>query len=400
MIRVWSSRASNDATRVSDLSYSYDSPGSGACATAPAAGPTSLRWAETNNITGVSTSYCYDKVNRLTDVTRSNGETWKYEYDDNGNRLKTTKNGVVVQTQTVNSADQLTDTGFTYDEAGNATGDYSNMMAATYNGAGQMTERTYEYDDYTYTYAGTNQNELISQSLKGGGTRSYSYGRADQNGLPQLEAVTVPAGTSRITHDPAGSPLAIKTYSGSVHYYMLDGLGSVVAQVEASGTVTAAYAYDPWGEVTAATSPIGSAIVTINPYRYAGGTYDPGSKLMHFGERWYDPTTGRFTQQDSLETLADPSRSNRYEYAASNPVNYVDPTGRLSECTVGGLVGDVADFGAVGGLVGGGLGAFLGLLGGPFAPITVPGGAAGGALLGGIAGGIAGAYHYASTCFL
>lgn len=44
--------------------------------------------------------------------------------------------------------------------------------------------------------------------------------------------------------------------------------------------------------------------------------------------RWYDPGTGRWTQQDSLETLLDPSRSNRYEYAAGNPVNYVDPTGR------------------------------------------------------------------------
>jgi RHS repeat-associated protein len=64
-----------------------------------------------------------------------------------------------------------------------------------------------------------------------------------------------------------------------------------------------------------------------------GGTYDPGSKLMHFGQRWCDPTTGRFTQQDSLESLANPSRANRYEYAGGDPVNYVDPAG-LEQCFV------------------------------------------------------------------
>jgi RHS repeat-associated protein len=66
----------------------------------------------------------------------------------------------------------------------------------------------------------------------------------------------------------------------------------------------------------------------VDPFRYAGGTYDYTSDLIKFGQRWYDPDTGCFTQQDSIETLADPSRANRYQYAGGNPVNYVDPTGR------------------------------------------------------------------------
>jgi RHS repeat-associated protein len=71
-----------------------------------------------------------------------------------------------------------------------------------------------------------------------------------------------------------------------------------------------------------------SNIVHYNPYQFAGGLADSTSTLMHYGMRWYDPVTGRWTQQDSLETLADPSRANRYEYAGGNPANYVDPTGR------------------------------------------------------------------------
>jgi RHS repeat-associated protein len=328
MIRVWSARASDDNDRVSDLSYSYASPGTGSgCATAPAAAQdTSLRWAQTNNLTGVTTSYCYDTANRLVSVTTPGGDSWSYGYDANGNRTQTVKNGVEVQSPDFNAAGQLIDPGYGYDAAGNLTAEPT-LGTMSYNGAGQMIERTVGTDTFDYEYAGTTQNELVSQTLANGSQRSHTYGRTDGNGLPLMETVTVPAGTSRITHDPGGSPLTIKTYAGSVHHYLLDGLGSVIGLVEASGTVTALYSYDPWGEITQAMSPISSAIVTISPYRYAGGTHDPTSPLMHYGQRWYDPTTGRWTQQDSLETLADPSRANRYEYAASNPTNYVDPTG-------------------------------------------------------------------------
>ncbi|WP_104529212.1 RHS repeat-associated core domain-containing protein [Blastococcus saxobsidens] len=71
----------------------------------------------------------------------------------------------------------------------------------------------------------------------------------------------------------------------------------------------------------------------MTKFSYAGGFDDPRSALVHFGQGWYDPTTGRFTQQDSLETLADPTRANRYEYAAGKPINYIYPTG-LERCWV------------------------------------------------------------------
>ncbi|WP_376708862.1 RHS repeat-associated core domain-containing protein [Modestobacter marinus] len=96
------------------------------------------------------------------------------------------------------------------------------------------------------------------------------------------------------------------------------------------GLHTADYDYDPTGEVTVTNPTPTSNAQRVNPFRYAGGTYDISSNLIKFGQRWYDPTTGRFTQQDSLQTLADPTRANRYEYANSNPVNYVDPQGRAS----------------------------------------------------------------------
>ncbi|RBY92113.1 hypothetical protein DQ244_07345 [Blastococcus sp. TBT05-19] len=88
----------------------------------------------------------------------------------------------------------------------------------------------------------------------------------------------------------------------------------------------------------AVTTLHGSSAVDVQRYGYAGGLRDTSGHLMHYGMRWYDPITGRFTQQDSLETLADPTRSNRYEYAASNPTNYIDPTG-LERCWVSSMNG-------------------------------------------------------------
>ena len=45
---------------------------------------------------------------------------------------------------------------------------------------------------------------------------------------------------------------------------------------------------------------------------------------------------------DDLNTLADPARANRYQYAGSNPCNYVDPSGRSFDWA--GL-GDTVTFG-------------------------------------------------------
>ncbi|MFI5761795.1 RHS repeat-associated core domain-containing protein [Streptomyces sp. NPDC051563] len=67
---------------------------------------------------------------------------------------------------------------------------------------------------------------------------------------------------------------------------------------------------------------------TENPYRFVGGTYDRTTGYLKYGQRWYDPTTGRFTTQDPLTFLANPAQGNRYAYAGPNPVNNIGPTGK------------------------------------------------------------------------
>jgi RHS repeat-associated protein len=53
--------------------------------------------------------------------------------------------------------------------------------------------------------------------------------------------------------------------------------------------------------------------------------------LYHFGERYYDPTTGRWTQQDREDHLGSATQGNRFLFADSDPINLNDPTGFSTE---------------------------------------------------------------------
>jgi len=55
--------------------------------------------------------------------------------------------------------------------------------------------------------------------------------------------------------------------------------------------------------------------------------------LYHFGQRYYDPSLGRWTQQDSLSHIGDPANGNRYTYTGDDPVINTDPGGRQTCCS-------------------------------------------------------------------
>ena len=63
------------------------------------------------------------------------------------------------------------------------------------------------------------------------------------------------------------------------------------------------------------------------PFGFAGGLYDPDTKLVHFGYREYDPEIGRWLSKDPL--LFGGGDSNLYGYVLQDPVNLVDPTGEF-----------------------------------------------------------------------
>ena len=58
------------------------------------------------------------------------------------------------------------------------------------------------------------------------------------------------------------------------------------------------------------------------PYRFGGGYTDAATGLIKLGVRYYDPTQGRFTQQDPTGQEA-----NSYAYVWDDPTSFSDSTG-------------------------------------------------------------------------
>jgi len=104
-----------------------------------------------------------------------------------------------------------------------------------------------------------------------------------------------------VDDDPNGVPQVLTTTTGAELFYGLDGMGSPTALVLSDGTVSGTYAYDPYGTYSD-TDISGGSATPINPYRYAlAGLYDRDTQMLKYGQRWYNPSLDRFTQQDSIE---------------------------------------------------------------------------------------------------
>ncbi|MFE9253133.1 RHS repeat-associated core domain-containing protein [Streptomyces sp. NPDC007088] len=99
-----------------------------------------------------------------------------------------------------------------------------------------------------------------------------------------------------------GQPLSLRTTNGYEAYYIVDGIGNPVQFINQSTVQSTVYDYDPHGAVQT-TKETGTAGAQ-NPYRFVGGTYDRTTGYVKYGQRRYDPTTGRFTTQDKYSFLA------------------------------------------------------------------------------------------------
>jgi RHS repeat-associated protein len=116
--------------------------------------------------------------------------------------------------------------------------------------------------------------------------------------------------------------------------FVKDQLGSIRLVVNvANGNVLQRLDYDEFGKVTQDTNP------GFQPFGFAGGLYDPDTKLVRFGARDYDADTGRWTAKDPI--LFAGGDSNLYVYAGNDPVNKIDPDGRFWQLVAGGVAGAI-----------------------------------------------------------
>jgi len=121
-------------------------------------------------------------------------------------------------------------------------------------------------------------------------------------------------------------PLAVYVTSGTTsgfHYFDVDGLGSVVATNNPSGTIEHNAVFDAWGTTRSETG------TRFHPFSYTGREVGEAG-LLYYRARYLQPGVGRFTQEDPLRGAT----RRHYTYAANSPMAFTDPNGLAEHCTL------------------------------------------------------------------
>jgi RHS repeat-associated protein len=132
---------------------------------------------------------------------------------------------------------------------------------------------------------------------------------------------------------------------GGVTYRIItDQVGSVRMVVNvADGTIAQRLDYDSFGNVTQDTAP------GFQPFGFAGGLYDPDTKLVRFGARDYDAQVGRWTTKEPVPFLG--GDTNLYAYTENDPVNNLDFNGfeDITAQQAVAIAQDLSDYGSTAG---------------------------------------------------
>ncbi len=332
-------QAKNAAGNVTaDVSYSFTKNGAD---TATIQARTSGK--EEGIPAGAVTAYQYDSLNRVTRGEEKTGTTvnasWAYAYDAAGNRTSQTKTGNTGSDAgtvgyTYNGANQLTKTtadttAWVYDAAGNQVKNGMTGLVAAYGDRGQ----TQTLGDTNFAAFGEGNTD----------TQSATGGRSFSNSLLGLSRQTNSSTNVVQNYGRTPNGEAVGFRISSSHYYVSDALGSVIGMFSGAGIWEGGYSYSPYGEERSTST---NAAVALNSLRYIGG-YQETKNIYKLGARYYDATTGRFTQMDPSGQEAHP-----YGYANCNPVNSSDPSGlEPNSCSVA-MTGISAGVGLMWGVAG------------------------------------------------
>ena len=226
-----------------------------------------------------------------------------------------------------------------YDATGNLV--YDGLKAYGYDCANELTSITvtnllrteYVYDgfgrrrirrDFSYqrtngVYALTNEvryvydGMLVLQERNGSNAPVVTYTRGlDVSGTLQ--------GAGGI-----GGLLA-RTDGNSTNYYHADGNGNITALINASGTETGRYLYDPYGNLLG----LWGAAALGNTYRFSSKEWDLRTDVYYYGYRYYQPNLQRWLNRDPLEEAGG---INLYGFNSNNTLSLIDSDGAAPQLT-------------------------------------------------------------------
>jgi RHS repeat-associated protein len=266
-------------------------------------------------------NFTYDELNRVkTAASQATTGTYawglQFSYDIWANLLSATvtQGSAPMLSATVGTNNQITNTGFSYDAAGNVLADGSNSYS--WDGASQLKTAA----GVTYTYDGDGRRaEKSNGKLYWYGTGSEPLAESDSSGNFTDEYVFL-----------GGKRIARRDSSGNVDYYFADQVESTRVVTNTSGTLLDDSDFYPFGgERPAMTNTSG------NNYKFQSKERDTETGNDEFGARSYSSSFGRFLSPDwsavpaavPYADLANPQTLNLYQIVKNDPVLFIDADG-------------------------------------------------------------------------
>src|SRR5262249_51508011 len=243
------------------------------------------------------TRYTHDGLQRLIGPNEHPGSGYTYTYDLAGNRTSVQLNGGTLATLTYNAADQLANSGYSYDNVGNLTNDGTTTY--TYDALSRLTQR----GSTTYAYNG--DGTLVSQA-SGGVTTRYTQDLA----APLSQVLQTKVGSAAITDYLYGLNRLASLNGSTKNWYVAGALGSVRRTGADAGTPLGVVNYDPWGTVESGSVPT---------FGFTGELQDSAAGLVNLRARWYSTARGTFTAKDPFAGFPEePQTLAPYAYVHNN----------------------------------------------------------------------------------
>jgi RHS repeat-associated protein len=207
----------------------------------------------------------------------------------------------------------------------------------SYDPAGNLTGRTCGGVSWSYTYDALDRLTNVSNS--GGLSAAYTYDVLGNRIAKKVNAALVRfvwrsghlvyetsgAGTIKYSYQWGYSTddlIAIHDHATGAHFYVVqDQLRSLRGLVNRNGAWAASWRYRAYG---APLDSAGSALNAYRRFRWAGAQYDEETGFYFLRTRYYDPTIGRFVQEDKIGHAGG---ANLYMYVGGGPLDARDPTG-------------------------------------------------------------------------